>query len=171
MNDLIKNIILWVVVAVILMSVFSNLTQNAKTQEISYSEFIKSINSNQVTDVMLTGRVITGTLQGGTKFSTYSPETDNKAMIGDLLKGGVVIKAKPLEQSVWMQIFISSFPFLIIIGIWLYFMRQMQGGGKGGAMSFGKSKAKLMMENKPKIIRLKFRDFNHIVLIFHAADF
>ncbi len=151
MNDLIKNIILWVVVAVILMSVFSNLTQNAKTQEISYSEFIKSINSNQVTDVMLTGRVITGTLQGGTKFSTYSPETDNKAMIGDLLKGGVVIKAKPLEQSVWMQIFISSFPFLIIIGIWLYFMRQMQGGGKGGAMSFGKSKARLLSEDQIKI--------------------
>ena len=152
MNDLIKNIILWVVVAVILMSVFSNLTQNNKIQEISYSEFIKSINSSQVTDVMLTGRVITGTLQGGTKFSTYSPETDNKAMIGDLLKGGVVIKAKPLEQSVWMQIFISSFPFLIIIGIWLYFMRQMQGGGgKGGALSFGKSKARLLSEDQIKI--------------------
>ena len=151
MNDLVKNIILWVVVAVILMSVFSNLTQNNQTQEISYSEFIKSINSNQVTDVMLTGRVITGTLQGGSKFSTYSPETDNKAMIGDLLKSGVVIKAKPLEQSIWMQIFISSFPFLIIIGIWLYFMRQMQGGGKGGAMSFGKSKARLLSEDQIKI--------------------
>ena len=151
MNDLVKNIILWIVVAVILMSVFSNLTQNSKTQEISYSEFIKSINSNQVTDVMLTGRVINGTLQGGSKFSTYSPETDNKAMIGDLLKSGVVIKAKPLEQSIWMQIFISSFPFLIIIGIWLYFMRQMQGGGKGGAMSFGKSKARLLSEDQIKI--------------------
>lgn len=151
MNDLVKNIILWVVVAVILMSVFSNLTTNSQTQEISYSEFIKSIKSNQVTDVMLTGRVITGTLQGGSKFSTYSPETDNKAMIGDLLKSGVVIKAKPLEQSIWMQIFISSFPFLIIIGIWLYFMRQMQGGGKGGAMSFGKSKARLISEDQIKI--------------------
>lgn len=152
MNDLIKNIILWVVVAVILMSVFSNLTTNNQTQEISYSEFIKSINSNQVTDVLLEGRVIKGTLQGGSKFSTYSPETDNKAMIGDLLKGGVVIKAKPLEQSVWMQIFISSFPFLIIIGIWLYFMRQMQGGGgKGGALSFGKSKARLLSEDQIKI--------------------
>jgi len=152
LNDLVKNIILWVVVAVILMSVFSNLTTNSKTQEISYSEFIKSIKSNQVTDVMLTGRVITGTLQGGSKFSTYSPETDNKAMIGDLLKSGVVIKAKPLEQSIWMQIFISSFPFLIIIGIWLYFMRQMQGGGgKGGALSFGKSKARLLGEDQIKI--------------------
>ena len=152
MNDLVKNIILWVVVAVILMSVFSNLTTNNKTQEISYSEFIKNIKSNQVTDVMLTGRVITGSLQGGTKFSTYSPETDNKAMIGDLLESGVVIKAKPLEQSIWMQIFISSFPFLIIIGIWLYFMRQMQGGGgKGGALSFGKSKARLLGEDQIKI--------------------
>ena len=152
MNDLVKNIILWVVVAIILMSVFSNLTTNNKPTEISYSEFIKSIESNQVTDVMLTGRVISGTLQGGSTFSTYSPETDNKAMIGDLLKGGVVIKAKPLEQSVWMQIFISSFPFLIIIGIWLYFMRQMQGGGgKGGALSFGKSKARLLGEDQIKI--------------------
>jgi cell division protease FtsH len=152
LNDLVKNIILWVVVAVILMSVFSNLTTNNSSQEISYSEFIKSIQANQVTDVMLTGRVISGTLQGGSKFSTYSPETDNKAMIGDLLKSGVVIKAKPLEQSVWMQIFISSFPFLIIIGIWLYFMRQMQGGGgKGGALSFGKSKARLLGEDQIKI--------------------
>ncbi len=152
MNDLVKNIILWVVVAIILMSVFSNLTQNGKPKEISYSEFIKSIQANQVTDVMLTGRVISGTLQGGNKFSTYSPETDNKAMIGDLLKGGVVIKAKPLEQSIWMQIFVSSFPFLIIIGIWLYFMRQMQGGGgKGGALSFGKSKARLLSEDQIKI--------------------
>jgi len=151
LNDLVKNIILWVVVAVILMSVFSNMTNPNKIQEISYSEFIKSIKSQQVTDVMLTGRVISGTLQGGTKFSTYSPETDNKAMIGDLLESGVVIKAKPLEQSVWMQIFISSFPFLIIIGIWLYFMRQMQGGGKGGAMSFGKSKARLLSEDQIKI--------------------
>jgi len=152
LNDLVKNIILWVVVAVILMSVFSNLTTNTQTQEISYSEFIKSIKAQQVTDVMLTGRVITGTLQGGQKFSTYSPETDNKAMIGDLLESGVVIKAKPLEQSIWMQIFISSFPFLIIIGIWLYFMRQMQGGGgKGGALSFGKSKARLLGEDQIKI--------------------
>jgi len=77
LNDLVKNIILWVVVAVILMSVFSNMTNPNKIQEISYSEFIKSIKSQQVTDVMLTGRVISGTLQGGTKFSTYSPETDN----------------------------------------------------------------------------------------------
>ena len=164
MNDLVKNIILWVVVAVILMSVFSNLTNNKQTQEISYSEFIKSIQTHQVTDVMLTGRVITGTLQGGSKFSTYSPETDNKAMIGDLLKGGVVIKAKPLEQSVWMQIFISSFPFLIIIGIWLYFMRQMQGGGKGGAMSFGKSKARLLGEDQIKI------NFNDVAGVDEAKE-
>ena len=159
-----KNIILWVVVAIILMSVFSNLTQNTKTQEISYSEFIKSIKSHQVTDVLLEGRVIKGTLQNGSKFSTYSPETDNKAMIGDLLKGGVVIKAKPLEQSVWMQIFISSFPFLIIIGIWLYFMRQMQGGGKGGAMSFGKSKARLLGEDQIKI------NFNDVAGVDEAKE-
>ncbi|MCK4865283.1 MAG: ATP-dependent zinc metalloprotease FtsH [Gammaproteobacteria bacterium] len=164
MNDLVKNIILWIVVAVILMSVFSNLTQNNKVQEISYSEFIKSINSSQVTEVMLTGRVINGTLQGGSKFSTYSPETDNKAMIGDLLKSGVVIKAKPLEQSIWMQIFISSFPFLIIIGIWLYFMRQMQGGGKGGAMSFGKSKARLLSEDQIKI------NFNDVAGVDEAKE-
>ena len=152
MNDLAKNIILWVVVAIILMSVFSNLSTNRSVKEISYSEFIKDIKSRQVIDVTLTGRVITGTLQDGTKFSTYSPETDNKAMIGDLLDSGVEIKARPLEQSIWMQIFISSFPFLIIIAIWLYFMRQMQGGGgKGGALSFGKSKARLLSEDQIKV--------------------
>ena len=164
MNDLVKNIILWVVVAVILMSVFSNMTNPNKVQEISYSEFIKNIKSQQVTDVLLKNRVITGTLQGGTKFSTYSPETDNKAMIGDLLESGVVIKAKPLEQSIWMQIFISSFPFLIIIGIWLYFMRQMQGGGKGGAMSFGKSKARLLSEDQIKI------NFNDVAGVDEAKE-
>ncbi len=164
MNDLVKNIILWVVVAVILMSVFSNMTNPNKVQEISYSEFIKSIKSQQVTDVLLKNRVITGTLQGGTKFSTYSPETDNKAMIGDLLESGVEIKAKPLEQSIWMQIFISSFPFLIIIGIWLYFMRQMQGGGKGGAMSFGKSKARLLSEDQIKI------NFNDVAGVDEANE-
>lgn len=164
MNDLVKNIILWVVVAVILMSVFSNMTNPNKVQEISYSEFIKSIKSQQVTDVLLKNRVITGTLQGGAKFSTYSPETDNKAMIGDLLESGVVIKAKPLEQSIWMQIFISSFPFLIIIGIWLYFMRQMQGGGKGGAMSFGKSKARLLSEDQIKI------NFNDVAGVDEAKE-
>ncbi len=165
MNDLVKNIILWVVVAVILMSVFSNMNNTGKTQEISYSEFIKSIKSKQVTNVMLKGRVINGTLQGGAKFSTYSPETDNKAMIGELLDSGVVIDAKPLEQSIMMQIFISSFPFLIIIGIWLYFMRQMQGGGgKGGALSFGKSKARLLGEDQIKI------NFNDVAGVDEAKE-
>ena len=152
MNDLVKNIILWVIVAVILMSVFNNLTTNQSRQEISYSEFMQNVQSRQVSEVLIKQQVITGTLQGGTKFSTYSPETVNTAMIGDLMKNGVKINAKPLEQSIWMQIFISWFPFLLIIGLWLFFMRQMQGGGGGrGALSFGKSKARLLGEDQIKI--------------------
>ena len=119
---------------------------------ISYSDFIGQVKQGQVREVLITGRNITGLNQANNHFSTYSPETDNMALIGDLLKNGVKINAKPLEQSIWTQIFISWFPFLLIIGLWVFFMRQMQGGGGGrGAMSFGKSKARLLGEDQIKV--------------------
>jgi len=152
LNDLTKNIILWVIVAVILMSVFNNLsTQKAETR-VAYSDFIESVKQSQVSEVQIQGRTITGTTSSNTRFTTFSPETDNTAMIGDLMKHGVKIIGKPIEQSIWTQIFISWFPFLLIIGLWIFFMRQMQGGGGGrGALSFGKSRARMLGEDQVKI--------------------
>ncbi len=154
MNDLAKNIILWVVIAIILMSVFNNLgNRTTPAKEMEYSTFIHNVQSGQVRDVTIEGRTIDGRLENGETFTTYSPETDNRAMIGELLDHKVEIKAKPPEtQSIWTQIFISWFPFLLIIGLWIFFMRQMQGGGAGrGAMSFGKSRARLMSEDQVKV--------------------
>ena len=154
MNDVAKNILLWAVIAVILLSVFSNFSKQSTTQApLSYSTFIQMVKSGEVAQVTIDGRDIKGKLGSGNMFSTYSPETDNRALVGDLLEHGVEIKGVPPEsQSVLMQIFISWFPFLLLIGIWIFFMRQMQGGAGGrGAMSFGKSKARMLGEDQVNV--------------------
>ena len=154
MNDVAKNILLWAVIAVILLSVFSNFSKQSTTQApLSYSTFIQMVKSGEVSQVTIDGRDIKGKLGSGNMFSTYSPETDNRALVGDLLEHGVEIKGVPPEsQSVLMQIFISWFPFLLLIGIWIFFMRQMQGGAGGrGAMSFGKSKARMLGEDQVNV--------------------
>ncbi|MBF0265697.1 MAG: ATP-dependent zinc metalloprotease FtsH [Gammaproteobacteria bacterium] len=152
-----KNILLWLVIGVILMSVFSNFTPSGKSaSEIEYSQFLRQVERGQVSSVTLEGRVISGFTQEGRRFTTYSPESSNTSMIGDLLRNNVEIVGKPpQQQSLLLQLFISSFPILLILAIWIYFMRQMQGGGKGGAMSFGKSKAKLLGEDQ---IKITFKD-------------
>jgi len=153
LNDLVKNLILWGVIALILLSVFSNFSQRAnKEAEFSYSEFIADVKNGNVAEVDIAGRKITGKTRDLKSFTTYSPETDNRSMIGDLLENNVRIVAKEPEQpSLLMNIFISWFPFLLLIGIWIFFMRQMQGGGGGrGAMSFGKSKARMLGEEEIK---------------------
>ena len=153
MNDLVKNLILWGVIALILLSVFSNFSQRSSSDaEFSYSDFIAEVKNGNVAEVDIAGRKITGKTRDLKSFSTYSPETDNRSMIGDLLDNNVRIVAKEPEQpSLLMNIFISWFPFLLLIGIWIFFMRQMQGGGGGrGAMSFGKSKARMLGEEEIK---------------------
>jgi len=139
------------------MSVFSNFTPTTKNaSEIEYSQFLRQVGQGQISTVTLEGRVVKGITQDGRHFTTYSPETDNRSMVGDLLRNNVEIVGKPpQQQSLLLQLFISSFPILLILGIWVYFMRQMQGGGKGGAMSFGKSKAKLLNEEQ---IKISFKD-------------
>jgi cell division protease FtsH len=154
LNDVAKNILLWAVIAVILLSVFSNFSKQSTSQApLSYSTFIQMVKSGEVSQVTIDGRDIKGKLGSGNMFSTYSPETDNRALVGDLLEHGVEIKGVPPEsQSVLMQIFISWFPFLLLIGIWIFFMRQMQGGAGGrGAMSFGKSKARMLGEDQVNV--------------------
>ncbi len=165
MNDLTKNIILWVIVAVILMSVFNNLSTQKSETKVAYSDFIESVKQSQVTEVQIQGRTISGTTSSNSRFTTFSPETDNTAMIGDLMKHGVKIIGKPIEQSIWTQIFISWFPFLLIIGLWIFFMRQMQGGGGGrGALSFGKSRARMLGEDQVKVT------FNDVAGVDEAKD-
>jgi cell division protease FtsH len=149
-----KNLILWVVIAIVLMSVFSNFQEpSVSGGEIAYSEFLADVKAGEVTQVTIKGPVIRGVTDDGDRFSTYSPETSNEALIGTLLENGVQIRAEePEGRSILTQMLISWFPFLLLIGVWIYFMRQMQGGGGGrGAMSFGKSRARMMSEDQVKI--------------------
>ena len=149
-----KNLILWVIIAVVLMSVFSSFQERTTTADkITYSEFLAQVERGGVRDVTIQGQDIKGTTTGGESFTTLSPETDNRALIGTLLDNNVAIDAQePEGRSMFWQILISWTPFLLLIAVWIYFMRQMQGGGGGrGAMSFGKSKAKMMTEEQVKI--------------------
>ena len=149
-----KNLILWVVIALVLMSVFNNFgPRRASPQQVEFSRFFEDAKHSRVQKVVVEGRNIEGIYQTGERFQTYIPEMDNTALISDLLEYGVVIDARPPEQqSVLMQIFISWFPMLLLIGVWIFFMRQMQGGGGGrGALSFGKSRARLLGEDQVKV--------------------
>lgn len=153
MSDLLKNVLLWVVIAVILMTVFNNLgSQRTTTDTIPYSAFLRSVENGQVDSVTFDGVEITG-VSDGRPFTTFSPENDNSALIGELDRAGVDFERAPPENpSLLLSIFISWFPFIFLIGLWVFFMRQMQGGGSGrGAMSFGKSKAKLLSEDQVKV--------------------
>jgi cell division protease FtsH len=147
-----KNLILWVVIAIVLMSVFNNFgPPSTRAQAISYSEFITEVKEGMVQRVVIDENAVQGERLDGSKFSTYAP--DDPHMIDDLLGNNVEVKAKePAEQSLLMQIFISWFPMLLLIGVWIFFMRQMQGGAGGrGAMSFGKSRARMLGEDQVKI--------------------
>ncbi|MDH3412030.1 MAG: ATP-dependent metallopeptidase FtsH/Yme1/Tma family protein, partial [Gammaproteobacteria bacterium] len=120
-----KNLILWVVIALVLMSVFNSFgPRHAGPDRVDYSRFIADVKMGRVQKVTIEGRNIDGILQTGERFNTFTPETDNRALIGDLLENGVTIEAKPPEQqSLLMQIFISWFPMLLLIGVWIFFMR------------------------------------------------
>jgi len=153
---MVKNIIMWVVIAFVLMSVFNNFggSKQSSSSALSYSQFINSVNAGQVSKVAIDGPNIVGQTASGERFTTRSPGDIH--LVDDLLKNGVEIVAKaPEEQSVLMSILISWFPMLLLIGVWIFFMRQMQGGAGGaggrGAMSFGKSKAKLLNEDEIKV--------------------
>ncbi|MCU0807482.1 MAG: ATP-dependent zinc metalloprotease FtsH [Candidatus Contendobacter sp.] len=151
---MVKNILLWVVIAVVLMSVFNSFGPKvAPTAQMSYSQFLQDAKQGRIKQVTIDGRTIQGRTDSGERFTTYSPETDNSPMIGELLNHGVEIEGQPPEkQGLLMQIFISWFPMLLLIGIWVFFLRQMQGGGAGrGAMSFGKSRARMMGEDQIKV--------------------
>ncbi|OGT18701.1 MAG: ATP-dependent metalloprotease [Gammaproteobacteria bacterium RBG_16_57_12] len=158
MNDLMKNLILWAVIAVVLITVFNNFSGNRGNapQPLDYSTFISNVQTGQVKKVIIEGRTIKGVTQNGDWFTTYSPGSpcpDDPGLVSDLLNNNVLIEFQPPEkQGLLTQIFISWFPMLLLIGVWIFFMRQMQGGGGGrGAMSFGKSRARMLGEDQIKV--------------------
>ncbi len=143
---------MWVVIAMVLMAVFNNFSLDgpASGNRIDYSTFIQQVHSGEVDKVKIDDRTIRGQLVTGERFITHSP--GDPELVSDLLKYNVKIQAEAEEEtSLFMQIFISWFPLLLLIGVWIFFMRQMQGGGRGGALSFGKSKARMLTEDKNKV--------------------
>ena len=154
MNDLARNLLLWVVILVVMMSVFNSFSDRSQAApQLNYSEFLNQVKQNNVESVTIEGQTIRGDMRNGQSFSTTSPETDNSAMIGTLLENNVrVIGKEPEGTPLLMTLLINSFPILLLIAVWIYFMRQMQGGGGGrGAMSFGKSKARMLQADQVKI--------------------
>ena len=145
---------MWVVIALVLVAVFSKFQDQGMTRasDVSYSQFLNDVKNNNISEVVIRGQVVTGKTTSGSKFQTYAPINDPK-MIDDLISSDVAIKVEPPEsRSVLIDILINTIPFLLIIGLWIYIMRQMQGGGgKGGPMSFGKSKARMMSEDQIKV--------------------
>ena len=151
MNNLVKNIAIWLVIALVLMTVFNQFsTRQAAQKAIEYSQFIEEVKQGRIAKVTIEGRVLKGVKTSGERFTTYSPS--DPWLVSDLLKNGVIIEAKPEEEpSLLMNIFVSWFPMLLLIGVWIFFMRQMQGGGRGGAFSFGKSRARMLDESNNTI--------------------
>ncbi|HNC52920.1 MAG TPA: ATP-dependent zinc metalloprotease FtsH [Accumulibacter sp.] len=147
MNNMFKNLAVWLVIGLVLMTVFNQFNNRQVTQSsMEYSQFIEEVGKGTIAKVVIEGRVLKATTTDGRKLTSYAPP--DLWMVSDLLKHGVKIEAKPEEeQSFLMSIFVSWFPMLLLIGVWIFFMRQMQGGGRGGAFSFGKSKARLLDES------------------------
>ncbi len=153
MNDMTKNLLLWLVIAAVLVTVMNNFTSQGETGKLNYSTFIEEVKSGRVQQVTVDGFVISGKRGDGSVFETVRPAIQDNGLMGDLIENNVsVVGKQPERQSMWMQLLVASFPILIIFAIVMFFMRQMQGGagGKGGPMSFGKSKARLMAEDQIK---------------------
>lgn len=152
-NDMAKNLILWLVIAAVLMAVFQNLNQVPGRSELSYTEFVTQVQAGNVRSTTFEGGIIYGEMDSGESFQTVRPDLTDDRLMDDLLNNNVLVEGRQPEQpGLLMQLLIASFPILLIIGVFMFFMRQMQGGGggRGGPMAFGKSKARLLNENQIK---------------------
>jgi cell division protease FtsH len=150
---MVKNLFLWLIIAIVLVSVFSNFgPRNTVAEKVSYSQFLKEVEQGLVNSVTIEdNKIIKGMTKNNKRFVTYMPMQDN-ALLGELLKGKVDISGQEKQQeSFLLHIFINWFPMLLLIGVWVFFMRQMQGGGGRGAMSFGRSRARLLGEDQVKV--------------------
>lgn len=151
MSDMAKNLILWLVIAVVLMSVFQSFGPGENSgRTVDYTTFVQEVGQGQIREAQFKDREITYYRRDNTRYVTYMPVYDSK-LLDDLINKNVkVVGTPPEEQSLLGTIFISWFPMILLIGVWIFFMRQMQGGGGKGAMSFGKSKARMMSEEQIK---------------------
>ncbi len=146
MNNMFKNLAIWMVIGLVLMTVFNQFNnRQVATGSVEYSQFIDEVKQGRIAKVVMEGRTLKATTTEGKRITSYAPP--DLWLVSDLLKSGVKIEARPEEEpSFLMNIFVSWFPMLLLIGVWVFFMRQMQGGGRGGAFSFGKSRARMMDE-------------------------
>lgn len=151
MSDMAKNLILWLVIAVVLMSLFQSFGPgDSNSRKVDYSTFITELAQDQVREVRISNRDLNVSKKDGSKYTTYLPMQDNQLLNTMLNKNVAVVGEPPEEPGILTTIFISWFPMLLLIGVWIFFMRQMQGGGGKGAMSFGKSKARMLTEDQIK---------------------
>jgi len=150
LNSLQKNIALWLIISLIFVLLYHLFSQPKGTQEtIIFTDFIAYVDKGQISDVTMQGENITGKLSNGKRFKSYAP--DDPTLIPLLKSKGVRITAKPVDDSPWfVTVLVSWFPMLLLIGVWIFFMRQMQSGG-GKAMAFGKSRARLMTDKTKKV--------------------
>lgn len=148
-----KSIAIWMVVALVLMTVFNQFNarqQQTAQAQLEYSQFLDEVKKGTITKVTIEGHALKAVTSDGKRITSYAPS--DPWMISDLLKSGVTIEAKPEEEpSMLMNIFVSWFPMILLIGVWIFFMRQMQGGKGGGAFSFGKSKARMLDDTKERV--------------------
>ena len=154
MNNFGRNLALWVIVALLLVALF-NLFQPSGSgqrgaQQVAYSDFLNEVGAGHVRDVTIQGRTVSGQLSDGRTFQTYTPE--DPALVSKLTEKGVRVVARPEESEVnpLFHYLLSWFPMLLLIGVWVFFMRQMQSGG-GRAMGFGKSRARLLTEKQGRV--------------------
>jgi cell division protease FtsH len=153
LNDMAKNLILWLIIAAVLVTVMNNFSSPSESNKLNYSEFIQQVQDGAVQRVTVDGFIISGVRGDGSSFETVRPAIQDNGLIKDLIDNNVqIIGKQPEQQSIWTQLLVASFPILVIIAVFMFFMRQMQGGagGKGGPMSFGKSKARLLSEDQVK---------------------
>ena len=149
MNNMLKNLVIWLVIGLVLMTVFNQFnTRQAAQAPLEYSQFLEEVKAGRIAKVTIEGRQLKAVTSEGKRVTSYSPGMLDIWLVSDLLKYGVKVEAKPEEEpSLLMNIFVSWFPMLLLIGVWIFFMRQMQGGGRGGAFSFGKSRARMLDES------------------------
>ena len=153
MTDMGKNLLLWLIIAAVLLTVFNNFNVKQEPLSVSYSDFIEQVRTDQITKVEFDGPLIIGQKRSGEEFQVVKPNVEDPKLLDDLYNHDVEVRGVlPHEPSIWSQLLIASFPILIIIAVFMLFMRQMQGGGsgRGGPMAFGKSKARLLSEDQIK---------------------
>ncbi len=153
MNNVARNFALWLIIAAVMLAVFNNFSTESTSNRMSYSQFVQEVQRDRVNSVVVDGYTISGRLADGNSFEVVRPALSDPKLVDDLLAHEVEVIGKlPEQQSIWSQLFVATFPILIIIALFMFFMRQMQGGagGRGGPMAFGKSKARLMSEDQIK---------------------